>query len=140
MLIAWRDEYDLGHSAIDADHRLVVDIINRLNDSAGDRGLVGRALDSLDLYVRNHFAREELLMERAGYPDRGNHRMLHRNFTGTIGSLRQEFTKATDVHYIESETLLTLARWWMTHIRTEDPKYKPWIERLSEPRARIAAG
>ncbi|CAA7612016.1 putative Bacteriohemerythrin [Magnetospirillum sp. LM-5] len=126
MLIVWSQGFDIGHADIDDDHRVVVDIINNLNDSHGDAALVSWALSGLDRYVRRHFAREEALMRAGQYPDLEAHIALHGEFRRQIIELRDRWEHKR-VPVIEAETLLILAHWWMTHIRHEDPKYVPWV-------------
>lgn len=126
MLILWSPDYDIGHAKIDDDHRHVVDTINRLNDATGNEELAA-ALKALHSYVREHFEREERLMEAGGYPDLVAHKALHADFRQRIDSFEKTVAAGAPSH-AGSRLLLELAHWWTTHIRKTDPNYLPWIK------------
>ena len=69
MSLVWREQLSVGNNVIDTDHRYLIDIINRVEQSlgAGDRRDLSVALDSLSKYTQEHFAREEKIAHVAGY-------------------------------------------------------------------------
>jgi len=133
-LARWDDSLALGVPAIDADHRRLIEAINRLHflggsgeDIAALASTLGEVLD----YTRSHFRREEMLMRLAGYPDYRPHCALHRKaaeradqwearcLADPTGVRVRAFTEA-------------LSDWLLAHIHEEDVKLKPYVERLKE--------
>ncbi len=130
MLVTWETRHELGLPEIDAEHRVVVDIINRLNAMSGKpSGELKTAAGDLERYVRTHFQREERLMEAANYPELAAHKAEHAAFATRVadfsGKAETEMT-AADL----SSVLMALVSWWMSHIGRTDPKYIPAIKGL----------
>ncbi|MGC4119139.1 MAG: hemerythrin domain-containing protein [Myxococcales bacterium] len=79
--LAWSSDLAVGLSEIDEQHKTW---IQRFNDVAtaidAKRGAteIGRTLDFLSDYTREHFATEERLMAAAGYPALQAHLSQHR--------------------------------------------------------------
>ncbi|MCW5698786.1 MAG: hemerythrin domain-containing protein, partial [Rhodospirillales bacterium] len=70
-LLRWRQNMSLGNEALDADHKYLISLVNRLHYMmlAGDEvNSVQTVLDDLLHFVHYHFQREELLMRRGEYP------------------------------------------------------------------------
>lgn len=71
---AWQDAYSVGHAMIDAQHRKLIDILNHLHKLLNDHTIdhtrteSGDVFDELAEYVMTHFAYEEQLIAKAGYP------------------------------------------------------------------------
>ena len=65
----WSDRMSVGSAVVDSDHRILVDLINRVHDiaAAGTSSGIGRVLDVLIAYIEIHFGREEKMLEAAGY-------------------------------------------------------------------------
>ena len=70
MLWQWDESLSVGINVIDAQHKRIVQYINELATARdnGDRATIGKVLDGMIDYTVTHFAFEESLMERAGYP------------------------------------------------------------------------
>ena len=79
---AWSEEMSVGVPALDADHRCLVRIVNLLRDVEGEdaRRAVETVLDTLVVYCRYHFAREERVMAWCRFPGVGVHRGEHEEF------------------------------------------------------------
>lgn len=125
---SWSLEMSVGVPALDADHRVLIDIINMLQvideQKAGD--VVDQALTSLADYGRNHFAREEEVMRSCGFPGLEFHKSEHAGFTRFVKHLRQRYARAAGIDVID-ELRDHLTHWLCHHILIQDMAYKPYV-------------
>lgn len=70
-MIQWNDTLATGHTIVDNDHRKLIDSLNELEIALKEgRGKdnIPKILAFLNLYTREHFAREEAHMKKIGCP------------------------------------------------------------------------
>lgn len=107
---SWNDKYLTGHAEIDAQHRHLFDVLNRLytalKEQRGDAG-IQVALDELADYVQVHFATEERVMRDNDYPGLDEHSAAHARFTREVGSMRQRGP------YMHAFELLNFIGYWI---------------------------
>lgn len=128
-LLHWRPNMSLGIAALDADHRHLIDLLNRLHFMflAGDENAaVGDVLDELLAYTRRHFAREEAVMRRTGYPGFQRHRQQHRELADRLAVFRARFDAAPD-QFDMAAFYDFLSEWLLVHVLDEDMKLKPYV-------------
>ena len=122
----WNEAMSVGSELIDSDHRALIDLINRVGESEGEPAAPvdsAGVLDSLIAYVEYHFAREEKMMEAAGYAEIDQHRAEHAGFTNHAYQLRREFD--LDATAIDTTALSAYLRNWLNHhILIQDMQYK----------------
>ncbi len=114
----------LGIALIDNQHARFFELMNRMieADTRGDnRDLVAQIIAELVAYVADHFHTEEDLMARCGYPDLGEHVLLHIQFAGLVENFHTKYVNE-DIG-LDDEVLGYLVEWFSNHIRVEDPKY-----------------
>jgi hemerythrin-like metal-binding protein len=130
----------VGVPALDTDHRCLIRIINLLREVEGhDLGrMVETVLDTLHLYARYHFAREERLMEACGFPALAEHRAEHKNFAQTIAMLRLQY-RGKGSRRAAGQLLDYLKGWLRQHILVEDMAYKRHLSTCAQADA-IARG
>jgi hemerythrin-like metal-binding protein len=119
----------VGVPALDADHRCLVRIINLLAEvdhGAEARSTIETVLETLAMYARYHFAREERVMEACGFPASTFHRAEHEDFTGHIHGLRVDLAGRASPH-LAKELLDYLTQWLRHHILIQDMAYKPYV-------------
>lgn len=132
-LLHWRPHMSLGIEAIDADHRQLIDLLNRLHFMAlaGDEpASVGAVLDELVAYARTHFAREEALMQRSGYPHLLDHREQHRQLADRLRTFCAIYEQDPD-RFDMTAFYDFVADWLVVHFLEEDMKLKPWVHEAS---------
>lgn len=120
------DGLKLGIPEMDDQHARFFDVMNRLiaaDVESDERELVAGVLDELRDYVRGHFAAEEDLMARCGYPELPEHCAEHARFTAQLREFEAQF--AEDEEGLDAEMMGALVEWFTNHIRQEDPKYVP---------------
>jgi hemerythrin len=125
---AWKEDYSVGIEEIDAQHKELVAILNELYDAmyAGQgRDALGSVLARLIGYARVHFAKEEELMARHGYPDYQAHKDKHEKMTRKVLELKKNF----DAGVISSPVQISnfLKNWLSKHIMGTDRKYGPFL-------------
>ncbi|MDR2219109.1 MAG: bacteriohemerythrin [Methylobacillus sp.] len=118
----WVPELDTGIEEIDAQHKRIVDYINRLYDirESPSREAIKDVIEEMVDYTISHFAFEEGMMENAGYTFSAPHKRVHELFTRRVGEIKKRFDAGEDV---TDEFHGMLSRWLFNHIRNEDHGY-----------------
>ena len=135
----WSKEMSVGVDAIDSDHKCLIRIINLLHDIRDEedaRRMIGTVLDTLLVYSRHHFSREERVMAACNFLGRSFHHSEHQGFAKYIRGLRNRFRGAGDPG-MASELLDYLSGWLRHHILIQDMAFKPCV--AGKPRAEEAA-
>ncbi len=93
-LCQWSESMSVGESRLDADHKALIRLINRLHDSleaGAEFAALGEVFDSLINYINFHFTREEKVMQACGYPHAEAHEEEHAGFTRHIKEVRDPY-------------------------------------------------
>lgn len=91
--ITWSDEFSVGVSAIDEEHRNLVLLTNEFQKalSAGrGREQIARVFDNLIHYTVKHFKNEEQYMRKYDYPGMDRQVREHRAFTRQVMELNKD--------------------------------------------------
>lgn len=119
----WLPSMEIGVEKLDAQHRRLVDLTNRLDAalSGGDiDGEMGGILADLVVYSHEHFAAEEDFMQQIGFYGLHRHRTEHRRMAQQIKGFLLRLKQGRKVPPTE---LLTFLRTWISiHIAREDTK------------------
>lgn len=85
-IVEWGPPLEVGVDEIDRDHRVLVDLLNRMHDAcaAEDEEEAFGVLEELSAYTEWHFAREESLMAIHGYEFSERHRDEHEELTRKV--------------------------------------------------------
>ncbi|MFY9854023.1 MAG: bacteriohemerythrin [Terracidiphilus sp.] len=119
----WNDNLSVGVQACDDDHKKLIDMLNRLYEgmrSGQGKEVVGKVLDGLISYTKFHFAREEELFAKAGYPAI-EHKEQHRLLVKQAEDLQSRYKSGENS--ISIEALDFLKDWLTIHIQGSDKKY-----------------
>ncbi len=130
--IDWTDELSLGIPEIDEQHRQLVDIVNKFEESAkggkGPRIMVG-ILNDLVGYTQEHFSFEEKFMLEAKFPKLSLHQSQHRQLLQKIERFQFEFSQGGRRITIELREFL---KYWLTsHILKEDKAYAEFLAKAN---------
>lgn len=129
----WNKECETGIVEIDAQHKVLVMLINTLAEASGKKvkdqtGVVDRALVELADYIRVHFDAEEKLLKLNQYPGIEGHIQAHRNFERLFKNILQE---ALSGQLLAVDPLLVFLKpWLMQHIMQADHLYIPYVKKL----------
>ncbi|HEX8985408.1 MAG TPA: bacteriohemerythrin [Bryobacteraceae bacterium] len=124
LLIAWKEEYNVGIDVIDRQHQSLVRQIRRFQEAMLD----GRAVQLRDElmvrllgYIEFHFRFEERLMAEAGYVDLDAHKAQHSALTNQVLNLQRRIKQHEE---IASPEVMRFLRHWLTgHIMKSDQKF-----------------
>lgn len=130
MAVVWNDNnLELGVVDLDADHKRKVDALNKVEfllDNGAEMFAIAKALDELLKGTSEHFAREEELMRRTGYSDRGEHADLHAEFLARLSKLHARSFKGEAVVDARAE-IDFFSEWMSTHIQNADRAFVRWL-------------
>jgi len=127
--LVWTEAMSVGVPALDQDHRCLVKVVNLLRSIRDDEmggGAVDQVLETLKLYGRNHFRREERVMEAIRFPGTEFHKAEHQGFARYIDTLRGRCSGRADPQLAE-ELFEYLTGWLRHHILIQDMAYKPYV-------------
>lgn len=138
--IEWNKELSVDIQELDEQHKVLVDILNRLHEAIitrTDTDIIDDIFTELVQYTLVHFAVEESLMRIFDYPLYEDHKKHHEQLTKQVIDLQR---KARKGDITASMSLWQFLKKWLTnHILIEDKKYslfflkcglkKHWTER-----------
>jgi hemerythrin len=121
--LAWSDKYDLGIDAIDEQHRKIMDYVNQFHDAHShnrSRKDVGKLIKKVADYSRVHFAFEEDLLEKVGYPFLKPHKKSHALIAKHMDDFQVRFEGGEDISR-ELEGLM--GKWLFDHLKHDDADF-----------------
>lgn len=144
-IIHWTPDFAVGVSSLDTDHKVLISLINQLDDAirAGEpQATLTRVLEALLDYTDYHFAREEALMHACGYPDVEAHIRIHQTLRAQVQDIRDRYRRNPESMH-SREVLAFLKNWLTAHIVGRDKLYTPFLQnagdKLSEAEAAFDA-
>ncbi|HSL59893.1 MAG TPA: bacteriohemerythrin [Acidimicrobiales bacterium] len=123
-VMVWSDDLELGVPAMDDDHRRLVASIAAVGTSLGasDAAAIDAAFDALSAETVAHFAREEAVMVRLGYPEVDAHREEHRRLLGAVARFRAQDHGRADGRSV----VRLLEEWFTNHVHGADQAFATW--------------
>lgn len=118
----WDDRLLTGIRVIDEQHRQLFEEANNLIKATvhhEGEAVIGKFLDYIEMYSREHFESEDDLMMMYNYPRIAEHRREHAFFFEETGKMRQEIGE----HYTTGSVIRVAARlilWMSRHIPRQD--------------------
>lgn len=129
--IAWSERFSVANALIDRQHQELFTLIDRAHGAIGGDPLkeyesTWHILSALLEYTRSHFAEEEEMLERAGYPKLASHKVLH------LDLLKKTEAKLNALENgeagIDAEHLCRFIKEWIEHhILIADRDYIPYL-------------
>jgi len=123
-IMNWDATLDVGVEAMNREHRDILEAMNQIFDAhaSGKRGdVINRLVARLGEVTTRHFADEERLMAKMGYPGLGSHRLIHekllQDFSTHVAKIKAAGGEANE------EFFGFLGRWLVAHIKGVDVKY-----------------
>ena len=123
-LVTWGKEYQLGVNEIDKQHKIWIELINKLyiafKEGSAQKEL-NQFFDALIKYTHYHFGFEETYFKRFNYKYRSEHKVVHNEFIEKINHFHTEYVAG---NYRVAYDLMNFLRSWVKHhIQVEDYKY-----------------
>ena len=128
-LIQWNNELSVGINSIDEQHKILVNMINALNEamiSGQTKQILAEILDGLAAYTVNHFAYEEDLFAQYGYPQSQAHINEHHSLTEQVKNLQSKMDNGDFM--ISVEVMVFLKGWLINHILKTDKAYAEFLK------------
>jgi hemerythrin len=119
----WSDDLTSGVSLIDNQHQ---DLIKRINqfiaacETDDLSATVGLLMRFLAIYVDEHFASEERLMESSRYPDQERHLAQHAYFRQEMAAIQADLAATGPSAAIAGRARKLLVDWFRNHITQTD--------------------
>ena len=125
MALAWTEDLSVGYGHIDLQHK---ELFSRYNDlliackEGKGREAIEPLLGFLFEYVTSHFAEEENLMFRHGYPEREEHMKQHRDLVIQIVAVQKKLQERGASVEVITAIDHTLLNWLLNHVKQVDVK------------------
>lgn len=123
-LVEWSEDLSVGIEEIDEQHKILVDLINRMHQAIHQRRgseVVGSILEELGSYTKLHFTVEESLMRILNYPDYEAHKVQHDKLIEHMRELQEKVVSGRAA--IGFELMHFLKVWLTKHILEDDRAY-----------------
>lgn len=127
-LLSWSDQYLIGNSTIDSEHKELFRLINNFHThwvEARQQQDIARVLNQLVQYAQLHFQHEEIIMEAAGYPRLVEHHGIHEAMIDTIFKLHQSYEDQS--LRLEMDTMKFVKSWMVEHILENDYFFRDFL-------------
>lgn len=128
--VKWESKFELGIPDIDAQHKKLVDLCNKLyvgliecksNLTKNWQSLLSETIREMADYTKTHLAYEEKLLATTNYDKLAEHKIRHKEFTDKVTEILQNFNAANMQTTVELSQFLR--EWFLSHIACEDKLY-----------------
>lgn len=129
--IVWQERFSVGSVVLDSQHRIMLGLLNdlyRASQARESRGLLRELFDTACRYAERHFASEEELLQRAGYPHLAAHKAEHEEYRKCVEQLSATLYSAPDAAL--DELFQYLRTWWTEHLGGSDRDYLPFVREV----------
>jgi len=132
-LVSWDESLMVHNKVIDTQHRELVEMTNKFYAGVKMGGLLAKAyllqtIKGSVNYIKTHFADEEEIMQKIGFPLYEEHKKQHENFISEVKEQARAFEN--DVFPDPAGFVIFLMNWILQHIANSDKKYVPYLEKL----------
>ncbi len=125
----WSEKYSVGIASIDAQHKKLVEMLNRMHEAMkvekGDEALT-TILEEAIKYAQEHFSYEEELLLQTKYPEFEEHKKFHAAFSQKASILMEQLKEGKQILTIG--TWQFLKSWLEEHVQGEDKKYSAHLK------------
>jgi hemerythrin len=125
-MIQWTDTLATGHAMVDTDHRKLIDSLNELETSlknGAGKETIGKILEFLNSYTREHFAREEAYMKNVACPSYDENCREHALLISRLDTWLERLNQGTSISLV-LEVHREIANWIRSHILKTDCKLR----------------
>ncbi|MBI5922113.1 MAG: hemerythrin family protein [Betaproteobacteria bacterium] len=129
----WETKYAIGHAEVDSQHQDLIAVMNHLYEllTSAPRDVNSQAeriINELALHVSTHFAYEEDLMVRIGYPTEkiAQHAAIHNDMLAKVQSIVAAH-RSGDARALEDLLPLLYGEWLIDHICEKDMDFSGYL-------------
>ncbi len=135
--LEWGPSWLTGNAAIDADHKMLVQYVNELNQAMLEgkgRDVASDTLAKLVQYTHDHFGREEAIWRQGGLKSLDQHQKTHAGLIDKVEQFQREFVagKAT----LTADLMSFLREWLINHVFKTDKAGVKEISAVQDQSAR----
>lgn len=130
----WKEHYRVGSELIDTQHQELFKRVEKFIEVVQGEGAweeriqsVKDTLEFMQHYVVIHFADEEVLQKKIGYPEIERHKAIHREFRGVISAFAEKVKKEGFDEEAVQEFGAKVMTWLIMHVGKEDQKIGEFI-------------
>jgi hemerythrin len=126
----WSDNLATGVTEIDNQHKEIFSRAGKLSAACSEgkgKEEVLRLLLFLEDYIKEHFAAEERLQLRHGYPEYAAHKSQHTRYISDVARLTTAFREEGATLSLVIMTNKTLASWLVQHIGKTDREFANYL-------------
>ncbi len=129
LFVEWSHELSVGIQEIDEQHKILINLINRLFDETvlneADPLVIDKIMSELVEYTVVHFAVEESLFRMFDYPEIDAHIDHHHDLKMQVFEIQKKIK--IDPSIVNTELLIFLKKWLENHIQKEDKLYASFL-------------
>lgn len=129
--MTWNDGLTIGVDAIDNQHKQLCKAIDDLYiacESGKGRAEIISTLDFLRDYTIKHFADEQVLQKKCGYPKCDQHKALHEAFLAQVVTLRQQVIDSGAGLVEVNKVVRLVTDWLYNHIKKVDVEIAQYVK------------
>ncbi|MCE5284500.1 MAG: bacteriohemerythrin [Pelosinus sp.] len=125
MMVIWKEEYSVGITEIDEQHKQLFDIVNRTQELMDNEFIVDKydkiveIIDELKAYTHYHFKAEEDYMLKIGYKKFFSQKVAHTDFLEKVDSIDLTQIDLNQNKYLQ-DILQFVCDWLVGHILKQD--------------------
>jgi hemerythrin len=131
-MLEWKPDYETGVPAIDTQHKVLFDNINRLGRLLDKEEIevveADYLLDFLRQYVVQHFRHEETCMARFRCPSHSKNKEQHDQLTNALTHFSQEYEIHGPLRDMLQRLHTTMVWWISSHILKVDVQLKACVQ------------
>ncbi len=127
--MAWTEDLSVGNETLDQHHKRLFALLAEMDLAGAEAGGFDRVIQifsQLTDYVAYHFAEEEAMMEKSGFPFVDLHRHSHQTIAMRIADMAAGLD-GLNFQRVAGDLRIFLSGWLIHHIEIEDFEYRPYI-------------
>jgi hemerythrin-like metal-binding protein len=125
IAMQWKECYSVGDLALDADHRLLIQFVDRIETARNTEESIEQLMSELVGYARDHFEREEVRMKVIDYSGLADQVREHTDFMKWLDRTLTAYHMEPDQRSGLADTVTEyLSSWLENHFLGTDMKYR----------------
>lgn len=135
----WIDAYSLQNDTIDAQHKELFNLANRveaLESTAVNKEQLSLLVKEFFLYMKKHFSEEEAYMQSIEYPYLKQHCKQHESIITQMTAILKE---SKGIKELQTKIKVVSHQWLVEHILQDDLKIEKWRKGISVDESELHA-
>ena len=125
----WNETMSVGVGGLDDDHKELVALLNEMDEAVAagqNRDAINAIIDRLTESIKTHFAKEEALMAKSGFPGAAEHTREHDETLKAVLEWQAHF-RSSSAPMMSPEILSGFQSWLDNNIQGADMVYGPYL-------------